>query len=200
MEIDLSTENLEKLCAILNEFALPRAIVDLERGTVVAWNPRFIEQTGYSEGEIKLARPEELLMFGESWFPLSEKEEGQRVEFIPCAVRRPLGADPAPGYVVRSADNIGYVMLDVSGSSAPEFEQGRITGQEEERNRIIKAYHEEVSSSMIAALFLIETAKSELEEAGIPQAETDSKASDKLAETTEKIADVLGNADGNSRT
>ena len=47
---------------------------------------------------------------------------------------------------------------------------------------------------MIAALFLIETAKSELEEAGLPQAEAVSKASDILAETTEKIAHVIGEA------
>ena len=174
--------------------------MDFERDTVVAWNPSFLERTGYSEGEIKSARPEELLIFGESWFPLSEKEKGQRVEFIHSAVRRPVGADPAHGYVVRSATKIGYVMLEVSDSPAVEFEQGRITGREEERNRIVKAYHEEVSSSMIAALFLIETAKSELEEAGLPQAEAVSKASDKLTETTEKIADVLSNADGNSRT
>jgi hypothetical protein len=52
---------------------------------------------------------------------------------------------------------------------------------------------------MIAALFLIETAKSELEEAGLPQAEAVSKASDILTETTEKIADVLSNADGSSQ-
>ena len=90
-------------------------------------------------------------------------------------------------------------MLDVSDSTTAQFEQGRIAGREEERNRIIKAYDEEVASSMIAALFLIETAKSELEEAGLPQAETVSKASDKLAETTEKIAEVLSNANGNSQ-
>jgi signal transduction histidine kinase len=89
-------------------------------------------------------------------------------------------------------------MLDVSGSSASGFEQGRIAGQEEELNRIVKAYDQEVSSSMIAALFLIETAKSELEEAGLPQAEAVSKASDKLTETTEKIANVLGNTDRHS--
>jgi hypothetical protein len=44
---------------------------------------------------------------------------------------------------------------------------------------------------LIAALFLIETVKSELEEAV-------SKASDILAETTEKIAHVIGEADRNS--
>ena len=41
---------------------------------------------------------------------------------------------------------------------------------------------------MIAALFLIETAKIELEAAGLPQAEVVAKASDILTETTEKIA------------
>jgi hypothetical protein len=41
------------------------------------------------------------------------------------------------------------------------------------------------------ALFLIETAKSELQESGLSQAETVSKASDILTETTEKIPNVL---------
>jgi hypothetical protein len=190
---------LQKVCAVLNEFALARAIVDFERRLFVAWNQRFLEQAGYSEDEIRSAKPEDLLAFGESWVPLSDKEEGQPVEFIPCAVRRPYDADRAPGYVVRTAGKIGYVMLDVPDAPPVQFEQGRIIGREEERNRIIKAYDEEVASSMIAALFLIETAKSELEEAGLPQAETVSKASDKLAETTEKIAEVLSNANGNSQ-
>jgi hypothetical protein len=198
-DIDLSTQNLQEFCAVLNGFALPRAIVDFERHSFVAWNPRFLEQTGYSEDEIKSAKPEELLTFGESWFPLSDQKEGQTVEFISCAAKRPFGADPAPGYVIRSQSKIGYVMLDVSDSPSVQFEQGRTTGREEERNRIIKAYHEEVSSSMIAALFLIETAKNELEEAGLPQAEAVSKASDILTETTEKIADVLSSTDGNSQ-
>ena len=76
--------------------------MDFERGSFVAWNPRFLEQTGFSEDEMKSAKPEDLLAFGESWFPLSDKKEGQPVDFIPCAVRRSFDADPAPGYVVRS--------------------------------------------------------------------------------------------------
>jgi hypothetical protein len=195
--IDLSSQNLQELCAVLNEFALPRAIVDFKRHSFVAWNPRFLEHTGFSEDEMKTSRAEELLTFGESWFPLSD-EKGQGVEYIACAARRPFGADPAPGFAVRSHGKIGYVMLDVFDSSSAQFEQGRNAGQEEERNRVVKAFHEEVSSSMIAALFLIETVKSELEEAGLPQAEAVSKASDILAETTEKIAHLIGEADRNS--
>jgi PAS domain-containing protein len=198
LAIDLSTQKLQEFCAVLNEFALPRAIVDFERHSFVAWNSKFLEQTGFSEDEMKSSKPEELLIFGESWFPLSEEREGQTVEYIACAARRAFGADPAPGFTVRSHGKIGYLMLDVFDSSSAQFEQGRNAGREEERNRVIRTFHEEVSSSMIAALFLIETAKSELEDAGLPQAEAVSKASDILAETTEKIAHVIGEADRNS--
>ncbi len=82
-------------------------------------------------------------------------------------------------------------MLDVFGASSAQFEQGRVLGREEERNRITKAFHDEVSSSIVAALFMIETAKTELEQAGLPQADVVAKASDILVETTEKIADAL---------
>jgi hypothetical protein len=198
LAIDLSTQKLQEFCAVLNEFALPRAIVDFERHSFVAWNSKFLEQTGFSEDEMKSSKPDELLTFGESWFPLSEEREGQTVEYVACAARRPFGADPAPGFAVRSHGKIGYLMLDVFDSSSAQFEQGRNAGREEERNRVIRTFHEEVSSSMIAALFLIETAKSELEDAGLPQAEAVSKASDILAETTEKIAHVIGEADRNS--
>jgi hypothetical protein len=198
LAIDLSTQKLQEFCAVLNEFALPRAIVDFERHLFVAWNSKFLEQTGFSEDEMKSSKPDELLTFGESWFPLSEEREGQTVEYVACAARRPFGADPAPGFAVRSHGKIGYLMLDVFDSSSAQFEQGRNAGREEERNRVIRTFHEEVSSSMIAALFLIETAKSELEDAGLPQAEAVSKASGSLAETTEKIAHVIGEADRNS--
>ena len=172
--------------------------MDFERHSFVAWNPRFLEQTGFSEDEVKASKPEELLTFGESWFPLSDKREEQTVEYAACIARRPFGADPTRGFVVRSQKKIGYVMLDVFDSSSAQFEQGREAGREEERNRVTKAFHEEVSSSMIAALFLIETVKSELEEAGSPQAEAVSKAADILTETTQKIAHVIKEADRNS--
>ena len=62
----------------------------------------FFEQTGFSEDEMKSSKPEELLDFGKSRFPLSKEREGQTVEYVACAARRPFGADPAPGFAVRS--------------------------------------------------------------------------------------------------
>jgi hypothetical protein len=196
--IDLSLQNLHDFCAVLNEFALPRAILDFDRQTFMAWNSRFLEQTGFSEDEMKSSTWEELLTLGDSWFPISDDTGGQIAEYVTCSASRPFGGDPAPGFVVRSHGKIGYVMLDVFDSSSAQFEQGRHAGREAERNRVVKAFHEEVSSSIIAALFLIETAKTELEEAGLPQAEAVSKASDILSETTEKIGQIIREADQNS--
>ena len=72
---------------------------------------------------------------------------------------------------MRSQEKLGYVMLDITDSPSIHFEQGRVVGGEEERNRFRTAFHEEVSTPMVAALFMIEAAKRELEEAGLPQAE-----------------------------
>jgi hypothetical protein len=200
LAIDLSPQKFQEFCAVLNQFALPRAIVDHERHSFVAWNSKFLERTGFSEDEMKSSRLDELLTFGESWFSLSEEAGGQTVEYVACAARRPFGTDPAPGFAVRSHGKIGYLMIDAFDSLAAQFEKGRNVGREEERNRVIRTFHEEVSSSIIAALFLIETVKSELEDAGLPQAEAISKASDILAETTEKIAHVIGEADRNQNS
>ena len=165
--------------------------MDFEKDAFVAWNSKFRDHTGFTENEIKSSKLEDLLTLGESPIPLFEQRAGQAIEYITCTAKRPYGADPAPGYVVRSGGRLGYVMLDVYDPSTAQFEQGRSVGREQERNRIAKAFDEEVSSSLIAALFLIETAKSELEEAAQRHAEAVSKASDILTEATEKIARVI---------
>jgi hypothetical protein len=173
--------------------------VDFKSRSFLAWNPRFLEQTGFSEDEVRLSKPEELFTFSDSWIPLSEKTDGQRVEYAICTAKRPDSADCASGYAVRSQGRIGYLMIDDFASPSAQFEEGREEGREEENTRIRKRFHEEVSSPMIAALFLIETAKIELEAAGLPQAEVVAKASDILTETTEKIALVIGEAGQNAK-
>jgi len=195
LRIALSTENLQQLVSLLNEFSLPRAVVDFEKDSFVAWNSRFRDHTGFTENDIKSFKLEDLLTLGESPIPLFEQRAGQAIEYITCTAKRPFGADPAPGYVVKSGGRLGYVMLDVYDPSTAQFEQGRSVGREQERNRIAKAFDEEVSSSLIAALFLIETAKSELEEAAQRHAEAVSKASEILTEATEKIARVIDGSD-----
>src|SRR5258708_38901658 len=100
---------------------------------------------------MKSSKPEELLALGESWSPLSE-ENGRPAEYTSCAARRPFGADPAPGFVVRSHGKIGYVMLPKPLSDLTIV----IVEDHDDTRKSI--------GSLISALFLIDTAKTELEE------------------------------------
>jgi hypothetical protein len=197
--IALSTENLQQLVTLLNEFSLPRAVVDFEQHSFVAWNSKFLEHTRFTENEMKSSKPEDLLTLGVSPLPLFEPREAQTVQYLSCTARRPFGAEPAPGYVVKSNSKLGYVMLDLFAPSTAEFEQGRGVGRQEQRDRIARLFHEEISSSMIAALFLIETAKSELEEADLPQKEVVAQAAAILTDVTEKIVKVIDEPDPNQR-
>jgi hypothetical protein len=56
LRIALSTESLQQLVSLLNEFSLPRAVVDFEKDTFVAWNSRFIDHTGFTENEVKSSK------------------------------------------------------------------------------------------------------------------------------------------------
>ena len=113
LRIALSTENSQQLVSLLNEFSLPRAVLDFEKHSFVAWNSKFLDHTGFTENEMKSSKVEDLLTLGASPIPLFEESVGQPVEYITCTARRPFGADPAPGYVVRSGGRLGYLMLDL---------------------------------------------------------------------------------------
>ena len=45
----MEADEMEKLCRYLNEFSLPRAVVDFAEENFVAWNRTFLARTGYSE-------------------------------------------------------------------------------------------------------------------------------------------------------
>jgi hypothetical protein len=92
---------------------------------------KFFEHTGFSEAELKASKREELLRFGESWFSLSSETGAQKLENIAGALKRVFCADPAPGYVVRSRDKIGCVILDVFDSTTARFEDGQVVGRED---------------------------------------------------------------------
>ena len=112
-------------------------------------------------------------------------------EFIACAVKTTSGSAALPAHVVKAAGRFGYLMVHDAESDSVEFEQGLFVGQQEERARIIKLFHDEVSSTMMAALFALESAKNALEAQNLPAIQALEKASELLSEAVEKTADVL---------
>jgi hypothetical protein len=182
---------LQKLCVHLNEFALPRAIVDFGHKRFVAWNDKFLSRTGYSEEEIKTADPEKIIIEGDSRFTNPDEGDNPSAEFVPVAIRVAKANSAEPGHLVLSKHNLGYLMLNDISDASSAFEQGRLVGKEQERMRIVRMFHEEISSGILAAVFKIHQAKEKLKSADSPHAAQVSQASELLSEAIEKMSEVI---------
>ena len=188
----MDATDMQKLCVHLNEFALPRAIVDFDRLRFVAWNTKFLGRTGYSEEEIKTLDSGKAILQGDSVFFPPDEGENPTAEFVAFAVRVPGRTAAVPGNLVRSKGNLGYLMLsDIEPTASTKFEQGRLVGQEQGRVRILQMFHDEVSSGLLGAVFKVQMAKEKLESSHLSEAGPVTEASEMLSEAVEKIGDVL---------
>ncbi|HZC34130.1 MAG TPA: hypothetical protein VE242_00880, partial [Chthoniobacterales bacterium] len=96
----MDTEEMQKVCVHLDEFALPRAVVDFNRQHFVAWNKKFLARTGYSEEEIRALEPANIIVEGElSFFPADEADN-PTARFFPVAVRVPATNSAVPGHLI----------------------------------------------------------------------------------------------------
>ena len=192
----MNPDEIARLGRNLDEFALPRALVDFTRQRFVAWNQTFLARTGYSEEEIRALKPEHLILQGESPLAPEEASAHSVVEFYPAALKTPKEEAAIPGHLVKSTGDFGYLMLEeLDPNISSTFEQGRLVGSEENRKRIAQVFHEELSSELLAAAFQIHLAKQKLEASSSPDAARVAQASEILSETIEKIGEVLGEQD-----
>ncbi|MGA7128011.1 MAG: hypothetical protein WBZ19_16985 [Chthoniobacterales bacterium] len=152
----------QQLSNWIKNSSLPRAIADFNHQRFIAWNTTFLKRTGYSEDRIKAFKPEEIIVLSDSRFPLPSDNSQLSAEFIACAVKTTSGSAALPAHIVKSAGRFGYLMVHDAESDSVEFEQGLFVGQQEERARIVKLFHDEVSSTMMAALFALESGKKRL--------------------------------------
>ena len=154
-------------------------------------NNRFLTRTGYSEEEIKSIQPDKIVIESDSRFSSPNEGDNPSAEFVPVAVRTATANAAEPGHLVRSRHNLGYLMLNEGSIASNEFEQGRLVGKEQERMRIVRMFHEEISSGMLGAVFKIHQAQEKLNAVSSPEAETVSEASDLLSDAIEKMSAVM---------
>lgn len=83
----MDADEMGELCRHLDEFALPRAIVDFAEEHFVAWNKTFLARTGYSEEDIRALKPGDIIIEAKSGFILGDAEG---VESVPQAENQRL--------------------------------------------------------------------------------------------------------------
>ena len=187
------SKEAQAICDVLNEFRLPRAIVHLGRDRFIAWNESFQERTGYSAEQLRFAHLQDLLAFSEPDPQLTESTllPTPGVQLVRCTTRCSGQEHFATGYAAKRDDDFVLVMLDVVNPSTGAIEDARLFGQEEERNRILKLFHDKVSPKLLAAVFEVVNAKEKLEAKGLEESKVVARAADKLSETIDAVASVL---------
>jgi PAS domain-containing protein len=182
------------VCGALNEFQLPRAIAHIENDRFLAWNERFKSQTGYSDEDLYSASLTEFIDLGDPDSELSDSglQASSNVQLVRFNLRKTHAAPSTTGYAAKRDDGFILLMLDVLNPASGAIEDARVFGQEEERNRIMKLFHDEVSPKLLAAIFEVARAKEDLEAKGLQdESESVSNASEKLNDAIEAVVDVL---------
>src|ERR1700732_3311331 len=188
-----ASKEAQAICDVLNEFRLPRAIVHLGRDRFIAWNESFQERTGYSAEQLRFAHLKDLFAFSEPDPQLTESTlpSTPGVQLVRCTTRCSGQEHFATGHAAKREDDFVLVMLDVINPSTGVIEDARLFGQEEERNRILKLFHDEVSPKLLAAVFEVVSAKEKLEAKGLEESKAVAKAADKLSETIDAVVSML---------
>lgn len=181
------------ICDALNEFRLPRAIVHLGQDCFIAWNESFQERTRYSPEELGVAHPKDVVVLCEPDPQLEEtvRQPSPEVQLVRCTIRCSGQEHFATGYAAKRDDGFVLLMADMINPTTGALEDARLFGREEERSRIMKLFHDEVSPKLLAAVFEVQRAKEELESKGLEEVEAVSKAGEKLIETIDAVTSVL---------
>jgi hypothetical protein len=179
------------LCNALNEFHLPRAIGHLDQDRFVAWNDIFLSESGLSREEVQRSRLKELATFDERTTNTAPGYEQTGFTLIPFQLKCPDAARVLRGNAAKKDD--GFVLLIVAPPETPELrESAWKQGRDDEHERILKLFHDDVSPKLLAAVFAAQVAKEELEASGLPaESTTVAKIGDQLVEAIEGVADAL---------
>jgi hypothetical protein len=171
------------LCATLDKYRLPRAIVHVANRSFVAWNKAFLRLTGFSEDQLWDMNARDCVILGD---PVAEAPG-----LVACVVRAKNGERLLTGQASIGDDGSVYVMPDLEDGTSDAFEQGRVVGRQEERSNIKGVFHETATPAFSTAIVTLTEAKRRLNGKHAAEAEELGKAMRLMVEAIEKIVDSL---------
>jgi hypothetical protein len=171
--------NSRTLCAALDKYRLPRAIVRIEKRSFVAWNRAFLSLTGFSDDRLWSVNAEDIVTLGNPVF--------EAPGLVACVVRTADARRSLTGHASIGDDGSVYIMLDPEDA----FEQGRIIGRQEEYANVKEIFREAVSPVLSIALPALAEVERELKATHSPQADKIAKATRLIDNVMEKIVRSL---------
>jgi signal transduction histidine kinase len=174
--------DLRQLCAVLDEFGLPRAVGHISEKCLLLWNETFGRQAKLTERELRDA---EISLSTD----LAQSSANEKLGLMPFALKISESTKVFLGHTVIRDDGYLLMMLDLTPADVllKYFWQGRVVGKEEEKQRLAHVIHDSFSPHLLAAFFLIHGIREHLEKTQSVEAEQLAKAAKLLNETIQAL-------------
>jgi signal transduction histidine kinase len=182
-EMDISTD-IRRLCSELNDFGLPRAIGHITEKRLLLWNETFIRQAKLEQEELANAEVELCIDLAQP------SDTGGEGGLMPFALKTSATAKMFLGHAVKRADGFLLMMLDITPGDVllRRFWQGRVLGEEQEKQRMAQVIHDSFSPHLLAAFFLIHGIRERLEKRFPGEAEKLAKVGELINESIQRLA------------
>ncbi|HEY0791178.1 MAG TPA: hypothetical protein VGD78_08945 [Chthoniobacterales bacterium] len=153
-----------EICAALDRFRVPAAVVETRRDRFIAWNNHFEQKGVLSKAELTLGRPSKLIVLSSG----EAAEAGDQPFHFTWVV--PAAQATVAGRCYPAGQDHTLWVLDTFAvdRTADDYLCGLLVGQHATHDRLKQSFHDTVSQQVMAATFAVETLRDKLERDGAP--------------------------------
>ena len=155
-------EEPREICAALDRFRIPAAVVEMRQDRFIAWNSRFQQKGGLSMDELDHGHPSKLMAPAPR---LAELTGGQPFHFWWIG---PAAKETVAGRCYPAGQDQALWVLDTFAvdRTADDYLCGLLVGQHATHDHLKQTFHDTVSQQVMAATFAVETLRDKLEREG----------------------------------
>jgi hypothetical protein len=158
----LTLKEPSEICAALDRFRVPAAVVETHQDRFIAWNNHFQQKGALSSDEMTHACPSKLIMPAAN---AVEETIGQPFHFMWIL---PSAKETVAGRCFPAAQDQALWVLDTFAvdRTADDYLCGLLVGQHTTHDHLKQTFHDTVSQQVMAATFAVETLRDKLERDG----------------------------------
>ena len=189
-------EDSRVICAGLDQFCLPAALIARSTDRFVGWNKSFMEAMGLSIEEISIVPVTEILRMETPTAEPSDCETAPApVHPEKCVLKAMSEGRPVTAKMFEREDGYSLLIIDANGAeqSNEDFIRGLLIGKTEEQDRIRQKFHDDVAPQIMAAAFATEVLAERVRQGANQDPEELKRIADLISDLVGGIRNSLGN-------
>ena len=189
-------EDARIICAGLDQFCLPSALIARTTDRFVGWNKSFMTAVGLSADELRAVPATEILRMETPTADATNCETAPTpVHPERCILKATSDASPLIGRLFEREDGYSLLIIDANDveQNHEDFIRGLLVGKTEEHDRIQQNFHDDVTPQIMAAAFAAETLAERVRQWANQEPEELKRIAEIITDLVNGIRRALGN-------